>query len=193
MKDGDGKKTFKLGLIVTHGIQTPKTKPTKSPTTRLSHSLYASQWLEDLFCSKQKAITLLIIAFNASELTLPPFVEPSQYNEPPIPGPSQSSKSPVPSYEDIPAHDPEPEVALMQSMEDPFGKLPLSFFSCSQHSLTPPLNISSLSRYPHFVIIIDDRPVGAPSHCPQEPNGLLTPAPSSPNSHHEAWQEFTNL
>ncbi|MBW0468902.1 hypothetical protein O181_008617 [Austropuccinia psidii MF-1] len=38
MKDGNGERTFELGKIVTHGIQTPKTKPTKYPATRLSHS-----------------------------------------------------------------------------------------------------------------------------------------------------------
>ncbi|MBW0586436.1 hypothetical protein O181_126151 [Austropuccinia psidii MF-1] len=38
MKDGDGKRTFELGLIVTDGIQTPKTKPPEAPPTRLSRS-----------------------------------------------------------------------------------------------------------------------------------------------------------
>ncbi|MBW0535124.1 hypothetical protein O181_074839 [Austropuccinia psidii MF-1] len=38
MKDGNGKRTFELGPIVTNGIQMPKRKPTESPPTRLSHS-----------------------------------------------------------------------------------------------------------------------------------------------------------
>ncbi|MBW0576680.1 hypothetical protein O181_116395, partial [Austropuccinia psidii MF-1] len=42
--------------------------------------------------------------------------EPSQHNYPPISGPSPSSEPP----EDVPTHEPEPEVALMQSMEEPF-------------------------------------------------------------------------
>ncbi|MBW0475993.1 hypothetical protein O181_015708 [Austropuccinia psidii MF-1] len=41
MKHGDGKRTFELGLIIIHGIQTPKKKPTKSPPTRLTRSTYA--------------------------------------------------------------------------------------------------------------------------------------------------------
>ncbi|MBW0471763.1 hypothetical protein O181_011478 [Austropuccinia psidii MF-1] len=74
------------------------------------------------------------------ELTLPPFVEPSQYNEPPIPGSSQSSESQLPSHEDTSACEPEPEVAPMQSMEDPFA-----------HSTTP-----------CSIIMLDNTPVGSP-------------------------------
>ncbi|MBW0581464.1 hypothetical protein O181_121179, partial [Austropuccinia psidii MF-1] len=44
------------------------------------------------------------------------FREPSQTKEPPIPGPSPSSKPP----EDVLPCEPEPEVAPMQSMEEPF-------------------------------------------------------------------------
>ncbi|MBW0502289.1 hypothetical protein O181_042004 [Austropuccinia psidii MF-1] len=76
----------------------------------------------------------LISTFNSSELTLPPFVEPSQTNEPPIPGPSPSSKP----HEDVPTSEPEPEVAPTQSMEEPLARP------------TPP----------HSVIIINDMPVG---------------------------------
>ncbi|MBW0563170.1 hypothetical protein O181_102885 [Austropuccinia psidii MF-1] len=101
-----------------------KTKPTKSlvpsfpceqtpqqPTPGPS----GTQGFEDLFCRKHPKFHL-ISTFNSIELTLPPFVEPSPTNEPPIPGPSPSSKP----YEDIPTCEPEPEVAPMQSMEDPF-------------------------------------------------------------------------
>ncbi|MBW0565373.1 hypothetical protein O181_105088 [Austropuccinia psidii MF-1] len=80
----------------------------KQPTPGPSGTL----WSEDLFCGKQQAIPLLILTFHSSKLTLPPFVEPSQYNEPPIPGPSQSPKSQVPSHEDALTCEPEPEVAL---------------------------------------------------------------------------------
>ncbi|MBW0465132.1 hypothetical protein O181_004847 [Austropuccinia psidii MF-1] len=82
--------------------QTPQ-KPIPGPSD--------TQWLEDLFCSKQKAITFLILTFDSSELTLPPFVEPSKYNEPLIPGLSPSSKP----------HEPEPKVAPIHSSEKPFG------------------------------------------------------------------------
>ncbi|MBW0494776.1 hypothetical protein O181_034491 [Austropuccinia psidii MF-1] len=71
-----------------------------------------------------------------NELTLPPFVEPSQTNESPIPGQSPSSEP----HEDVPTHDPEPGVAPRKSMEEPFA-----------HP-TPP----------HSVIIIDDKPIGSP-------------------------------
>ncbi|MBW0528730.1 hypothetical protein O181_068445 [Austropuccinia psidii MF-1] len=103
MKDGNGRRTFELGPIVTHGIQTPKTKHTKSPMTRLTCSLYASQ--------------ANAAATHSSELTLPPFVEPSQHHERPISGPSQPSEP----HEDALTHEPEPEVAPTQSMEKPFG------------------------------------------------------------------------
>ncbi|MBW0507861.1 hypothetical protein O181_047576 [Austropuccinia psidii MF-1] len=110
--------------LVTHGIQTPKTKPTESPpqqdspVPRLPHKQTprqptpgpsGTQWLEDL--SR----------------------EPSQHDEPPIAGPSPSSKPP----EDVPTREPEPEVALTQSTEEPFAT-------------------------PHSVIIIDDMPVRSP-------------------------------
>ncbi|MBW0528757.1 hypothetical protein O181_068472 [Austropuccinia psidii MF-1] len=67
------------------------------------------------------------------ELTLPPFVNSSQTNEPTIPCPSPSSKP----HEDIRTCEPEPEVALTQSMVEPFTRP------------TPP----------HSVIIINNTPV----------------------------------
>ncbi|MBW0486556.1 hypothetical protein O181_026271 [Austropuccinia psidii MF-1] len=99
--------------------------PCKETLWQLTLGPSGTQWLEDLFHGKKKDIPLLI-------LTLPPFLEPSQYNEPPIPGQSQSSKSQVPSHEDALACEPEPEVAPMQSMEDcfcddkPIGAPPIS-------------------------------------------------------------------
>ncbi|MBW0573594.1 hypothetical protein O181_113309 [Austropuccinia psidii MF-1] len=93
---------------------------------------------------------MLISTFNSSELTLPPFVETFQPNEPPIPGPS---KPPEP-HEDALICEPEREVALVQSMEEPFD--PPS---------TPAMQI----------------PTSSP------------PAPSSPNCHNEAHQEFMDL
>ncbi|MBW0569034.1 hypothetical protein O181_108749, partial [Austropuccinia psidii MF-1] len=106
MKDGNGKSTFEHGPIFTHGIQKSKTKPTKSPRqdTPVPHMPRKQaprqptsgpggmQWSEDLSC------------------------KPSQHNEPPILGLSPSSEPP----EDIPTCEPEPEVALTQSKEDPF-------------------------------------------------------------------------
>ncbi|MBW0497535.1 hypothetical protein O181_037250 [Austropuccinia psidii MF-1] len=102
MKNGNGKRTFKLGLIVTHGIQMSK------------------------------------------KLAPSPFLEPSQHYEPPIPRPSQSSKSQVTSHEDGLTHEPEPEVAPMQSTEEPFA-----------HPATP-----------CSVIIINNTPIGSPLEIP---------------------------
>ncbi|MBW0541419.1 hypothetical protein O181_081134 [Austropuccinia psidii MF-1] len=62
--------------------------------------------------------------------------EPSQHNEPPIPGPSTASEPP----EDVPTYEPEPEVALTQSTEEPFA----------------------CPTTPRSVIIIDNMPVGSP-------------------------------
>ncbi|MBW0590810.1 hypothetical protein O181_130525, partial [Austropuccinia psidii MF-1] len=96
MKDGNGKRTFKLGLIVTMSCnQWDSNAKNQSPPTRRSRSYFT---------------------FELSEVTLTPFLEPSQTKEPPIPGPSPSSQPP----EDNTAHEPEPEVAPMQSTEEPF-------------------------------------------------------------------------
>ncbi|MBW0483524.1 hypothetical protein O181_023239 [Austropuccinia psidii MF-1] len=109
---------------VTHGIQTPKTKPTKSPQQdspvecmpreqtpqQPSPGPSGTQWSEDLF------------------------------REPPIPGLGPSSQPP----EHVATHEPEPEVAPTQSMEEPFGKSQPHFFNSSQLFLTPPLPISSI-------------------------------------------------
>ncbi|MBW0534049.1 hypothetical protein O181_073764 [Austropuccinia psidii MF-1] len=54
--------------------------------------LGGTQWAEELFC------------------------KPSQTKQPPIPGPSPSSQPP----EDVTTLEPEPEVAPMQSTEEPF-------------------------------------------------------------------------
>ncbi|MBW0513143.1 hypothetical protein O181_052858 [Austropuccinia psidii MF-1] len=118
-----------------------KTKPTKSPqqdfpvpslpckqTPRQpTPGPSGTQWSEELFC------------------------EPSQTKEPPIPGPSSSSQPP----EDVPTHEPEPEVAPRQSTEEPFA-LPCS------------------------IIIINDTPVGSPP--PPPPSSSPTPPPSHPVS-----------
>ncbi|MBW0505418.1 hypothetical protein O181_045133 [Austropuccinia psidii MF-1] len=126
-----------------------RAKLTKYLATRLSDSLYAVQGnstatksrpelSEDLFWGKKQAIPLLILTFDSSELTLPPFVETSQYNEPPIPGPSQSSKSQLPSHEDALTCEPEPEMAPIQSKEDPFSKFPTFTYPSFQLILLPP-------------------------------------------------------
>ncbi|MBW0554286.1 hypothetical protein O181_094001 [Austropuccinia psidii MF-1] len=67
MKDGDGKRTFELGPIVTNGIQMPKTKPTESPPTRLS---------------------------QPSQTKEPPIPGPSPSSKPPEVAPTQSTEEP---------------------------------------------------------------------------------------------------
>ncbi|MBW0580976.1 hypothetical protein O181_120691 [Austropuccinia psidii MF-1] len=102
--------------------------PWEKTPQQLTQGPSGTQLLDDLFCSKQTKFHLISM-FDSSELTLPPFVEPSQTNGPPIPGLSASSEP----HEDVPTCEPEPEVALAQSMEEPFGKsqLFLTFPSCS--------------------------------------------------------------
>ncbi|MBW0526116.1 hypothetical protein O181_065831 [Austropuccinia psidii MF-1] len=78
------------------------------------------------------------------------FREPSQTKEPPIPCPSPSSQPP----EDILTCEPEPEVAPTQSTEEPFA----------------------CPSTPCSIIIIDNTPIGYPSH-----------------SHNDPCQEFTDL
>ncbi|MBW0571641.1 hypothetical protein O181_111356, partial [Austropuccinia psidii MF-1] len=135
MKDGDGKRTFELGPIVTMSCHPwdsntklkqnqPNPPPQDSSVPSFPHKQTArqptpgpsgTQWLEDLFFCKQPKFHL-ISTFYPSEPTVPPFVEPSQTDEPPIPGPSPSSEP----HEDIPTRESEPEVAPTQSMEEPF-------------------------------------------------------------------------
>ncbi|MBW0554155.1 hypothetical protein O181_093870 [Austropuccinia psidii MF-1] len=119
MKDGNGKRTFKLGPIVTNGIQTPDLpheqtlqQPTPGPS--------GTRWSEELFR------------------------EPSRTKEPPIPGPSPSSQPP----EDNTTCEPEPEVAPMQSTEEPFA----------------------CPATPRSIIIINDTPVGSPPPPVQSPS-----------------------
>ncbi|MBW0496231.1 hypothetical protein O181_035946 [Austropuccinia psidii MF-1] len=109
--------------LFTHGIQTPKTKPAKSPPTRLTRSMYASQANPTATRSRPEWHLM--------------------HDEPPIPGPSTSSKPP----EDVPTCEPEPEVSPMQSMGEPFGKSSVLFIYSYQPFLTPPLAISTSSRY----------------------------------------------
>ncbi|MBW0554815.1 hypothetical protein O181_094530 [Austropuccinia psidii MF-1] len=157
----------------------PHKKNPQQPTPGPS----CTQGLEDLFHRKQPKFNL-ICTFESSELTLPPFVEPSQTNEPPIPGPSTSSKP----HEDVPTCEPEPEVAPRQSMEDPFCKSQLHFFLLLQ-------TFTHLS-FDHLQLVpLHPTPSSSSMICPSD-----TPSPAPPpflcvppHSHNEARQEFTDL
>ncbi|MBW0472696.1 hypothetical protein O181_012411 [Austropuccinia psidii MF-1] len=71
-------------------------------------------------------------------------------------------------------------------MEEPFGKSQLSFFYSSQIFLTFPLAISSLSHSTPLCHHHRRYTCWIPPSTP-------TPVPSSPHSHNDACQEFTNL
>ncbi|MBW0465883.1 hypothetical protein O181_005598 [Austropuccinia psidii MF-1] len=101
MKQGNGKRTFDLGLIVTHEENPPNPPQQDSPVPRMAREQAlrkptpgpsGTQWLGDLFC------------------------KPSQHNEPHIPGPSQASEP----HEDPLTCEPEPEMDPTQSTEEPF-------------------------------------------------------------------------
>ncbi|MBW0511542.1 hypothetical protein O181_051257 [Austropuccinia psidii MF-1] len=96
MKDGNGERTFELGPIVSLSCHpwdsNTKVKPNQpnppqqdSPIPSLPREqtprqptpgLSGTQWSEDLFRGKQPEFCL-ISTFDSSELTVPPFVEPS--------------------------------------------------------------------------------------------------------------------
>ncbi|MBW0530757.1 hypothetical protein O181_070472 [Austropuccinia psidii MF-1] len=90
MKDGDGKRKFELGPIITMGFKHQKQNqpnPTRqdSPIPSLpceqtwrkpTPGPSGTQWSGDSFHGKQPKFHLLS-TFDSSELTLPPFVEPS--------------------------------------------------------------------------------------------------------------------
>ncbi|MBW0507804.1 hypothetical protein O181_047519 [Austropuccinia psidii MF-1] len=142
--------------------------PHEQTLRQLTPGLSGTQWLEDLFVHKQPKIPFLISTFYSSELTLTHFVEPSQPDEPPIPGLSQPSEP----YEDASTCEPEPEVAPIQSMEEPFA-----------HPTTTP-----------SIIIINDMLIGSSTPSPEiPPISPKDPTASSPQSHNEAWQEFMEL
>ncbi|MBW0462369.1 hypothetical protein O181_002084 [Austropuccinia psidii MF-1] len=105
MRDGDGKRKFDLGLIITmschpwdSNAKNPLNPPRQdSPVPCMPREQTpqqpipvpsGTQWSEDLSH------------------------ENSQHNEPPIPGPSSSSEPP----EDIPTCEPEPEVIIIDDM-----------------------------------------------------------------------------
>ncbi|MBW0504286.1 hypothetical protein O181_044001, partial [Austropuccinia psidii MF-1] len=105
MKDGDGKRTFELGPVLT---------------------LSCHQWdsntktLPFLVCLASKTcgnpLQARVAPDGRRNYSAVSSQKPSQTKEPPIPGPSPSSEPP----EDIPTREPEPEVAPMQSTEEAF-------------------------------------------------------------------------
>ncbi|MBW0526699.1 hypothetical protein O181_066414 [Austropuccinia psidii MF-1] len=126
--------------------------------------------------------------------------EPSQYDELRIPGRSQSPKSQLPTHEDGSTCEPEPEVAPKQSKEDPLCNIPISFFSCYQHSLTTPSKHIQLVPLPlppsSSLTIRPSLPPSTPTPVPSPEIPLISPkSPTaySPHSHNEVLEEFTHL
>ncbi|MBW0516581.1 hypothetical protein O181_056296 [Austropuccinia psidii MF-1] len=168
MKDGNGKMTFELGPIVTMSCH-----PWYSNAKNKTHQIPPDKTHPLNVCLASKPHGNPLLAQVAPN-------EPSQHNEPPIPGWSPSSKPP----EDFPTHEPEPEVAPTQSMDELFGKSQLHFFNSSPVFLTPPSPISSSSRY---------TPLDPPPIAAENPTTSSPLVPSSSHSYDDAFQEFTDL
>ncbi|MBW0582568.1 hypothetical protein O181_122283 [Austropuccinia psidii MF-1] len=171
MKDGNGKRTFELGPIITMSchpwdsnakVNTPvPSSPCKQTLRQPTPRPSGTRWSEDLFR------------------------EPSQHDEPPIPGPSPSSEPP----EDLPTREPEPEVAPTQSTEESFARpgTPHSIIVIEDTpvgSPPPPPPSSSPTPQPSP----DLPPIAAENPTPSSP-----PVPSSSHSYDDACQEFTDL
>ncbi|MBW0534941.1 hypothetical protein O181_074656 [Austropuccinia psidii MF-1] len=154
MKDCDGKRKFELGPIVTMSCH-----PWDSNAKNKTHQIPPQQDspVPHMPANKPRS--------NPLQAQVAPH-EPSQHNEPRIPGPSPSSKP----HEDVLTCEPEPEVALTQSTEDPFAR----------------------PTTPHSVIIIDNTPIGSPP--PHSPSQTTPPSPCvTPHSDDDTCQEFTDL
>ncbi|MBW0573405.1 hypothetical protein O181_113120 [Austropuccinia psidii MF-1] len=108
MKDGDGKKTLELGPIVTMSCH-----PWNSNAKNKTHQIPHDKTHPFLICLESK------LRGNPLQAQVAPNGQrtDSVHNEPPILGPSQPSKP----QQDALTCEPEPEVAPMQSMEEPFG------------------------------------------------------------------------
>ncbi|MBW0505416.1 hypothetical protein O181_045131 [Austropuccinia psidii MF-1] len=117
MKDGNGERTSKLGPIITMSCH-----PWDSNAKNKTHQIPPNKTHPFNVCLARKPRRNPLLAQ----------VEP---NEPPIPGPSPSSEPP----EDVATHEPEPDVAPTQSMEEPFAR----------------------PATPRSIIIIDDTPFGS--------------------------------
>ncbi|MBW0465579.1 hypothetical protein O181_005294 [Austropuccinia psidii MF-1] len=107
-KDGNDKRTFKLGLIITISCH-PSDSNAKAPNPPQQDSLVPCM------LHKQTMQNPLQVQVQPNGwCTYSAVRKPSQRDEPPIPGLSQSSESQLPSHEDISTCEPEPGVAPPQ-------------------------------------------------------------------------------
>ncbi|MBW0548200.1 hypothetical protein O181_087915 [Austropuccinia psidii MF-1] len=183
MKDGDGKRTFKLGPIVTNGIQTPKTKPPESPPKRLSHSQFALRANPTATHSRPKWHPMNPPK-PKSHLFLARVHPPNHLRT--IRLVSQNLRWLLRK----------PQRNLLVSHH-------FSFFTLLNFS--SPLLRPSPARpaTPRSIIIIDDTPVGSPPPTTpspdippidaENPTASSPPVPSSSHSYDDARQEFTDL
>ncbi|MBW0496764.1 hypothetical protein O181_036479 [Austropuccinia psidii MF-1] len=149
-----------------------------------------TQWLQELLHGKEKALPLPILTFKVSELTFPPFVDPSQHNEPPIPGSSQAQDSQVLSNDNNFTCEPEPEVAPVQRMEEnfDFSATPRSFIIINDMPARFPLPL--LFPQPTFPSVPSPE---VPPITSENPITSSPPVQGTPQSHNEALQEFSSL
>ncbi|MBW0588456.1 hypothetical protein O181_128171 [Austropuccinia psidii MF-1] len=214
MKDGDGKRTFELGPIVTmscHRWDSNTKVSFLSPPYLICLQAIILTFFPLLIQQNpphppQQDSPVPSLPREQTPWRPTPGPKPSQTKEQPIPGPSPSSQPP----EDIPACEPEPEVAPTQSTEEPFSKSALLFLHSSQLFLTFSLTISSSCRqsplnhyhqqYARWIQPPPSHPVPPPPlqprfppSAPENPNAFSPLVQSPSHSHNEARQEFTNL
>ncbi|MBW0492310.1 hypothetical protein O181_032025 [Austropuccinia psidii MF-1] len=199
MKDGDGERTFALGPIITMSCH-PWDSNAKNKTHQIppdkTHPFYI--FLASKAC--QNPLQAQVVPNDRRNHSMVSSQKSSQTKEPPIPGLSPSTKPP----EDVPTCEPEPGVALTQSMEEPFGKQLLQFFNSSHLFLTFSSTISSSSRHSplgnyhqrhaRWIPPSPSTPsLDLPPIAAKNPPSSSPLVPSSFHSYNDPLQEFTDL
>ncbi|MBW0526848.1 hypothetical protein O181_066563 [Austropuccinia psidii MF-1] len=177
MKHVNGKRTFKLGLIITMSCH-PWDSNVKVTSYFSSLTHFSSHNHTNCFSltieqnppnspqqdtpvpgmPHKKALREPTPGPSGPQWSEDLFCKPSQHGEPPIPSLAQSSEPQVTSHENASACEPEPEVALAQSTEAPFA----------------------CPATPHSVIIIDNMPISSPPNPSPESPPIAQVLPSFP-------------
>ncbi|MBW0538611.1 hypothetical protein O181_078326 [Austropuccinia psidii MF-1] len=176
MKDGNGKRTFELGPIVTISSH-----PWDSNAKNKTHLIPPDKTHPFNVCLASKPRSNPLLARVAPD-------EPSQHHQPPIPGPSPCSKPP----EDIATHEPKPEVAPTKSMEELFARpaTPRLVIIIDDMPVRSPTTLPLWTPVPPPltptpVPFLDIPPIAA-----KNPTASSPPVPSSSHSYDDACQEF---
>ncbi|MBW0521631.1 hypothetical protein O181_061346 [Austropuccinia psidii MF-1] len=170
MKDGNGKRTFELGPIVTMSCH-----PWDSNSKLKQNALNPPRQDSPVQCMPfQKTPWQPTPGPSGTRWSEDLFRETSQHDEPPIPGPSPFSKPP----DDIPTREPEPELVPL---------LPTWSLSLTICPLEPPP--TSLSPTPPPSTPTPDLPPIAA----KKPTASSPPVPSSSHSYNDARQEVMDL